>query len=144
MHYLNLNELIKNQFGKQNKSDLSLQFQSFGFKYGLPLDANFVFDVRTLPNPYWHTKLRKLNGNDAEIINFLQNKKSVNELFEHISNFIIHWLSHFTNIKNRNYLTVAIGCTGGQHRSVYLVNRLAKHFQQNESLNIIIRHRELY
>lgn len=141
-HIHQLRELIKSQVDERDEHHLSLQFQSFGFKHGIPLDADFVFDARSLPNPYWEVDLRQLNGNDKAVIDFLQSKDYVNDLFNDIREFIIRWTPRF-KADNRSYLTVAIGCTGGQHRSVYLVNALAKYFQ-NKNLNIIVRHRELY
>ncbi len=140
--YHQLRELIKNQIDNRDERYLSLQFQSFGFKYGVPLDADFVFDARSLPNPYWIPHLRQLNGNDQGVIDFLQSKSYVTDLFEDIVYFIQRWTPRF-KADNRSYLTVAIGCTGGQHRSVYLTNILADYFK-NKTLNIILRHRELY
>lgn len=140
-HYHQLRELIKNQIDDRDDRYLSIQFQSFGFKHGIPLDADFVFDARSLPNPYWNLELRPLNGNDPDVIAFLQSEEYVNDLFEDIAHFIHRWTPRF-KADNRSYLTVAIGCTGGQHRSVYLANALANHFK-NQALNIIIRHREL-
>ncbi|MDQ7091206.1 MAG: RNase adapter RapZ [Methylococcales bacterium] len=140
-HYHQLRELIKNQIDDRDERYLSIQFQSFGFKYGIPLDADFVFDARSLPNPYWTPHLRQLNGNDQGVIDFLQAEEYVNDLFEDIAHFIQRWTPRF-KADNRSYLTVAIGCTGGQHRSVYLANALAHHFK-NQALNIITRHREL-
>jgi UPF0042 nucleotide-binding protein len=136
-----LKELIKNQIGERNKQHLSLQFQSFGFKHGIPLDADFVFDARALPNPYWIPYLRPLTGKDAPVIEFLRHETYAEELFSDIAHFIQRWIPRF-EAENRSYLTIAVGCTGGQHRSVYLVETLAKHFQKTQ-LHIIIRHREL-
>ncbi len=140
-HYHQLRELLKNRLGEQGKSSLSILFQSFGFKYGIPLDADFVFDARSLPNPYWAPELRGLNGTDAPVADFLQNEPVVKEYLDDISAFIQRWAPRFES-DNRSYLTIAIGCTGGQHRSVFLVEALAKQFQLHK-LNVIIRHREL-
>lgn len=140
-HCHQLRELIKNQIGEKNQQYLSLQLQSFGFKHGIPLDADFVFDARCLPNPYWLPELRGLTGKDLPVVEFLQQEPYVQDLFSDIVGFIERWAPRF-EAENRSYLTVAIGCTGGQHRSVYLVESLAKHFQENHQ-NIIIRHREL-
>ena len=107
----------------------------------MPLDADFLFDTRCLPNPYWLTELRSLTGKDLPVIEFLQKQPDVQMLFNDIAQFIERWTPRFI-AENRSYLTVAIGCTGGQHRSVYLVERLAHYFQKTH-LNIIIRHREL-
>lgn len=141
-HCHQLRELIKNQIDDRDERHLSLQFQSFGFKHGIPLDADFVFDARSLPNPYWVPHLRELNGNDQAVINFLQSESYVTDLLDDISHFIQRWTPRF-KADNRSYVTVAIGCTGGQHRSVYLTNTLANYFK-NKNLNIIVRHRELY
>ena len=140
-HYHQLRELLKNRLGEQGKSSLSILFQSFGFKYGIPLDADFVFDARSLPNPYWAPELRGFNGKDAPVADFLQNEPVVKEYLDDISAFIQRWAPRFES-DNRSYLTIAIGCTGGQHRSVFLVEALAKQFQLHK-LNVIIRHREL-
>jgi len=142
MHDYQLRELIKKQINNRDERYLSVQFQSFGFKNGIPLDADFIFDARSLPNPYWIPHLRKLTGNDQAVIDFLQSENYVTELFEDIAHFIQRWTPRF-KADNRSYLTVAIGCTGGQHRSVYLVNALANYFK-HKTLNIIVRHRELY
>lgn len=137
-----LKELIKNQIGENQKQHLSLQFQSFGFKHGIPLDADFVFDARALPNPYWIPHLRDLTGKDLPVIEFLQQEPYAEELFFDIAGFVQRWVPRFA-LENRSYLTIAIGCTGGHHRSVYLVETLAHYFQKNQ-LHIIIRHRDLY
>jgi RNase adapter protein RapZ len=140
-HCHQLRELIKNQIGEKNQQGLSLQFQSFGFKHGIPLDADFVFDARCLPNPFWSLELRGLTGKDLPVIEFLQKQPYVQDLFTDIAGFVDRWSPRF-EAENRSYLTIAIGCTGGQHRSVYLTEALANHFQKTKQ-NIIIRHREL-
>lgn len=141
-HYHQLRELIRVQVGERNEHHLSVQFQSFGYKHGIPLDADFVFDVRSLPNPYWVPELRGLTGKNQPVIEFLQNEVRVRDMFEDLWYFLDRWIPRFEE-DDRSYLTVAIGCTGGQHRSVFLVDSLAKRFQE-KSLNIIIRHRELH
>jgi UPF0042 nucleotide-binding protein len=140
-HYHQLRELIRDQVDERDFKHISLQFQSFGFKNGIPLDADFVFDTRSLPNPYWIPELRPLTGKDQPVIDFLKNQVLVEEMFSDISGFLERWLPRF-DAEGRSYLTVAIGCTGGQHRSVYLADLLSRHFQ-NPSLNVIVRHREL-
>jgi len=140
-HYHQLRDLLKNRLGEKGKSSLSILFQSFGFKYGIPLDADFVFDARSLPNPYWAPELRGLTGKDVDVASFLQNESYVKEFLHDISDFIERWAPRFES-DNRSYLTIAVGCTGGQHRSVYLVEALSKHFQTITS-NVIVRHREL-
>ncbi len=140
-HYHQLRELIKDQIGERNTKHISLQFQSFGFKHGVPLDADFVFDARALPNPYWRPELRGQTGKDQDVISFLQEQPLVNELFQDIAQFLERWIPRF-EAEGRTYLTVAIGCTGGQHRSVYLVESLVNLFK-NTYLKVIVRHREL-
>ncbi len=140
-HYHQLRELIRDQVDERDFKHISLQFQSFGFKNGIPLDADFVFDTRSLPNPYWIPELRALTGKDQPVIDFLKNQALVAEMFQDIAGFLERWLPRF-DAEGRSYLTVAIGCTGGQHRSVYLADTLSRHFQ-NPSLNVIVRHREL-
>lgn len=122
------------------RSPLTLQIESFGFKHGLPLDADLVFDVRMLPNPHYDAELRQLTGRDAPVIEFLAAYPEVADMFNDIRGFVEKWLPAFKD-DNRSYLTVAIGCTGGQHRSVYLVELLASHFRATEQ--VVSRHRQL-
>jgi UPF0042 nucleotide-binding protein len=136
-----LRELIRERVGHKSKSGLSLFFQSFGFKHGAPLDADFVFDVRCLPNPHWEPSLRSFTGRDQPVAEFLANNPYVHPYLDDITGFLHRWIPLF-EAENRSYLTVAIGCTGGQHRSVYLVEQLSKQFKQTRS-NILVRHREL-
>lgn len=140
-HYHQLRELLKSRLGEKDKKHLSIQFQSFGFKYGIPLDADFVFDARCLPNPYWAPELRGLSGKDQAVADFLANETIVKDLLRDIGTFIERWAPRFES-DNRSYLTIAIGCTGGQHRSVFLVEALSRHFQ-NTTSNVLVRHREL-
>ena len=118
---------------------LTLFFESFAFKHGVPLDADFVFDVRALPNPYYDLTLRPLNGKDAPVIAFLDAQPSAADLLNDIRAFLEKWLPSFKT-DNRSYLTVALGCTGGQHRSVYMAERLAAYFAPTE--RVVLRHRE--
>ena len=118
---------------------LTLLFESFAFKFGVPLDADLVFDVRTLPNPFYVSNLRPLTGRDAPVIAFLDAEPDAIDLFNDIRNFVEKWLPAFKR-NNRSYLTVAIGCTGGQHRSVYMAEQLAQYFQHAE--HVVLRHRE--
>lgn len=141
-HYHQLRELIREQIGERDSKQISLQFQSFGFKHGVPLDADFVFDARGLPNPYWIPELRGLTGKDQPVMDFLQQQDLVSEFFQDITDFLQRWIPRFEE-EGRSYLTVAIGCTGGQHRSVYLVDTLVKQFK-HIYLNVIVRHRELH
>jgi len=119
---------------------LTLVFESFGFKRGIPIDADYVFDVRMLPNPYYENALRALTGKDESVQKFLDNYPDVKLMQSHITNFIEHWLPALEK-DHRNYITVAIGCTGGQHRSVYLVEQLSQYFSANWLT--LKRHREL-
>ena len=119
---------------------LTLLFESFAFKYGVPLDADLVFDVRVVPNPFYDKALRPLTGRDQPVIEFLTSQPTAIALQEDIRAFIDKWLPAY-KADNRSYLTVAIGCTGGQHRSVFMVERLAAHFQTKAG--VLIRHREL-
>jgi UPF0042 nucleotide-binding protein len=122
-----------------DRAPLTLFFESFAFKVGVPLDADFVFDVRALPNPYYDLTLRPLTGRDAPVIDFLDAQPSATEMLNDIRSFVEKWLPSFKT-DNRSYLTVALGCTGGQHRSVYMAERLAAYFQANE--RVVLRHRE--
>lgn len=119
---------------------LTLVFQSFGFKHGLPLDADYVFDVRMLPNPYYDEILRPLTGKDAPVQDFLRQQDDVQAMQAHIAQFLDRWLPAL-EANHRSYVTVAIGCTGGQHRSVYLVEQLSQHYHQR--WQTLLRHREM-
>ncbi|GAB4254596.1 MAG: RNase adapter RapZ [Methylomicrobium sp.] len=141
-HYHQLRDLIRDLVGERNIRHISIQFQSFGFKHGVPLDADFIFDVRCLPNPYWVPELRGLTGKDQAIIEFLNRESQVRDYLQDVCAFLDRWVPLFES-EGRSYLTIAIGCTGGQHRSVYLVDLLASHFRA-QSHNIITRHRELH
>ncbi|QOY94991.1 RNase adapter RapZ [Massilia sp. UMI-21] len=121
------------------QAPLTLFFESFAFKVGVPLDADFVFDVRAIPNPYYDLSLRPLTGKDAPVIAFLDAQPSATEMLEDIRAFVEKWLPSFKT-DNRSYLTVAVGCTGGQHRSVYMAERLGAYFGTSE--RVIVRHRE--
>lgn len=123
-----------------DRASLTLLFESFAFKIGVPLDADLVFDARVLPNPHYDVRLRALTGRDAPVVGFLAGLPMVNELLSDIRHFVEKWLPSFKD-GNRSYLTVAIGCTGGQHRSVYIVEQLACYFSANE--NVMVRHRQL-
>jgi UPF0042 nucleotide-binding protein len=120
---------------------LTVLFESFGFKHGTPLDADYVFDVRCLPNPHWQTELRAHTGLDAPVARFMEQYEDVHDMFKELTGFLEKWLPKFIR-EDRSYLTVAVGCTGGQHRSVYFVNRLSQHFSQL-GYKTQVRHREL-
>ncbi|MFZ4704241.1 MAG: RNase adapter RapZ [Candidatus Methylumidiphilus sp.] len=136
-----LRELIHNRVDAKNDRMMSLFFQSFGFKNGIPLDTDFMFDARCLPNPHWEPTLRVKTGKDAEVIEFLQQHENVRSYLQDITAFADHWIPRF-DAENRSYLTISIGCTGGQHRSVYLVEELGRHFRDSP-FNILVRHRDL-
>ena len=120
---------------------LTVLFTSFGFKHGIPLDADYVFDVRCLPNPNYEPTLKPLTGRDQPVVEFLENQPLAQAMYEDIRQFVEKWLPCFMQ-DNRSYLTIAIGCTGGQHRSVYFTERLTHHFR-NLQHKVLVRHREL-
>ena len=124
-----------------DSSNINLLVRSFGFKYGVPVDADFVFDLRCLPNPHWNPELRTLSGLDQPVMDYLKDQPMVNEMFEDISSILNRWVPRFED-NARVYMTVAIGCTGGQHRSVYMAQRLAEYLSREHS-NVLVRHREL-
>lgn len=136
-----LRSIVKKLVVGSQAVGLALTFVSFGFKHGVPPDADFVFDVRCLPNPYWCQDLRLKSGLEKDVITFLRGQPEVEEMFQNIHDFLVKWVPCFEK-SNRSYLTVAIGCTGGMHRSVYLCNRLSDHFAQYYS-NVQSRHRQL-
>ncbi len=136
-----LRDLIKNTVVPDNRESMSILFESFGFKRGVPSDSDFVFDVRCLPNPYWKLELRTQTGNDPEVIEFLESQVDVASMLADIIGFLTRWIPKFQT-NNRSYMTVSIGCTGGQHRSVYLANRLYEHFSQQQPFVKVV-HKEL-
>ncbi len=136
-----LRELIHNRVDSKDNHLLSLFFQSFGFKNGIPLDTDFLFDARCLPNPHWEPALRSKTGKDDEVKEFLSQHAAVKDYLRDITVFLEAWIPRFDE-ENRSYLTLSIGCTGGQHRSVYLIEELGKHFCDSP-YNVLVRHREL-
>lgn len=128
------------EFVAAPRDGMILLFESFGFKHGIPLDADLVFDVRSLPNPHYDALLRPLTGMDAAVVAFLEAQPEAQRLLEDIRNFVATWLPSYMR-DNRSYLTVGIGCTGGRHRSVYFVETLAKSFRR--SAQVLVRHRGL-
>lgn len=136
-----LRRLIRDIAGIETFSGPVVMFESFGFKYGTPVDADFVFDVRCLPNPHWNETLRPMSGLDEPVTKFLDDEPQVQKMLEHIQSFIEHWLPNFHK-ENRSYITVAIGCTGGKHRSVYMVEKLSRYFSAKET-HVQIWHREI-
>jgi RNase adapter protein RapZ len=146
-HHIDTTELNANslrnwikQFIKLDRARLTLLFQSFGFKQGIPLDADLVFDVRCLPNPHYDPELRPLTGHDAPVVAFLERETQASLLVEDIQAFLQRWIPRFT-LDQRASITVAIGCTGGRHRSVYIVNQLAERFASEYA--VVVRHRDL-
>lgn len=146
-HHIDTSELNANalrawimQFIRMDRARLTLLFESFGYKHGIPLDADLVFDVRCLPNPHYDPLLRPLTGRDSAVIKFLDNTPSALDMFSDIRDFVERWLPSFVS-DNRSYLTVAIGCTGGLHRSVYLAEKLTAYFVHQQQ--VLVRHREL-
>ena len=133
-----LRELIRERIDRRREGRLSLMFESFGFKHGIPGDADFVFDVRSLPNPYWEHALRPLNGCDSAVIEYLTGFDSVAVMIAELSAFLERRVAEFSSA-NRSYLTIAIGCTGGQHRSVYIAEQLAAHFRKSHP-QVLTRH----
>jgi len=136
-----LREIVRQRVDQRVAGRMSLLFQSFGYKHGIPGDADFVFDVRCLPNPYWEPALRELTGLERGVIEFLESQESVGRMLGEIDSFLQNWLPEFVR-ENRNYLTVAIGCTGGRHRSVYICENLASRFS-GKYQNVLTRHNEL-
>lgn len=136
-----LSETVRMRVEGRERKDLVMVFQSFGFKYGLPSDADYVFDVRFLPNPHWVPDLRPLTGLDAPIKSYLESHSEVMELKQQIQKFIEYWLPMLEK-NNRSYLTIAIGCTGGKHRSVYLTQQIGEYFAELGH-QVQIRHNSL-
>lgn len=136
-----LRDLIRKRVSGKDDCQLSISFESFGFKHGVPADADFVFDVRCLPNPHWQPELRPLTGLNSEVAKFLKGHDQTKKMLRDLTQFLQDWIPNF-EADGRSYLTVAIGCTGGQHRSVYISNQLYQHFSANRP-KVLNRHREL-
>lgn len=136
-----LREAVRNRIDQRSEQRLSILFQSFAYRTGVPADADLVFDVRCLPNPYWEQSLRPQTGTDDDVIGFLDSQANVTRMFNDIAGFLDNWITDYRDT-NRSYLTVAIGCTGGRHRSVYMVEKLASRFR-DEHPHVLIRHNEL-
>ena len=136
-----LAEAIRDRVDLRKSNTLSVLIESFGFKHGIPADADFVFDLRCLPNPYWESSLRNKTGQDTAVAEFLDRQPQFNQMYEDILQFLSSWIPQYVSF-DRSYLTIALGCTGGQHRSVYMAEKLTK------SLNLVhepvlTRHNEL-
>ena len=139
MHPNSLRKWLRELVGTR-RSALILVFQSFAYKYGIPLDADLVFDARCLPNPYYKSELRALTGRDQPVADYLESSPTVLQFMQDIAQFLNTWLPKYV-LENRSYLTVGIGCTGGQHRSVFLAESLGRQFARTE--NVLIRHRAI-
>lgn len=136
-----LRDLVRDRVARDKPKSISLLFQSFGYKHGIPTDADFVFDARCLPNPHWEPRLRPLTGLDQEVIDYLREQSLVDQMLSSLSIFLEIWIPRFVE-NNRSYLSIAIGCTGGHHRSVYIAEMLASHFGEHHD-DVLTRHREL-
>ena len=136
-----LRQTIVKRLLPTSNAELAILVQSFGFKHGLPTDTDFVFDVRCLPNPHWESHLKDFSGRDEPVINYLESFSEVTDMFHSISEFLKTWIPCFEK-ENRSYMTISIGCTGGQHRSVFLVDKIAHTLEKNR-YNTSVRHREL-
>ncbi|HDL5137284.1 TPA: RNase adapter RapZ [Mannheimia haemolytica] len=133
----NLRQILQGSTEKE----LKIIFQSFGFKYGLPADSDYVFDVRFLPNPHWNPELRPMTGLEQPVIDFLERQTEVHNFIYQTRNYLEMWLPMLEQ-NNRSYLTIAIGCTGGKHRSIFIAEQLAKYFQA-KGKNVQVRHKSL-
>jgi RNase adapter protein RapZ len=136
-----LREGIRERVDRRSDGRIALMFESFGYKHGIPGDADFVFDVRSLPNPYWDEALRHLTGRDAAVMEYLAGHESVRAMIAALAEFLGERIAEFAKV-DRSYLTIAIGCTGGQHRSVYIAEQLARHFRQSYP-QVLTRHDSL-
>ena len=136
-----LADVIRERVDRRKENTLSVLIESFGFKHGIPADADFVFDMRCLPNPYWSLKLRGLTGKDDEVIEFLNSHDAFTEMYDDIVAFLDRWIPRFKNAQ-RAYLTIAIGCTGGQHRSVCMAEKLASTLRERHE-PVLTRHNSL-
>jgi UPF0042 nucleotide-binding protein len=136
-----LRQMIIDRLVSQATSEMGILIQSFGFKNGVPADTDFVFDVRCLPNPHWEVDLKPLSGRDQAVVKYLQKYPDVEDMFTSIYGFLTDWIPRFEK-ENRSYMTISIGCTGGQHRSVYLAERIVAEFKPGRD-NLSLRHRDL-
>lgn len=143
---LNVHQLrryVITEFGMGGETGMSLLFESFAYRHGVPADADFVFDARALPNPHWDPTLRPLSGRDAGVRDYLEGQPYVQQFVEQIGQFLDTWLPRLQADSTRSYATVAFGCTGGRHRSVYLAERLAEHARERGWNEVAVHHREL-
>ncbi|WP_111641158.1 RNase adapter RapZ [Marinimicrobium alkaliphilum] len=142
--HLNLHELrdlVKQRVVGRDTSTMAILFESFGFKHGSPVNADLVFDARCLPNPHWKPELRPQTGKDPAVIEFLEQEETVHQMYSDVAGFLDRWLPHYS-ANNRSYITIALGCTGGQHRSVYLAEKLYQHVAATHD-NVQVRHRDI-
>ncbi|MDO4697865.1 MAG: RNase adapter RapZ [Pasteurellaceae bacterium] len=142
--YLSAHELaekLRELLNGKAEKELQIVVESFGFKYGVPADADYVFDVRFLPNPHWNPELRPMTGLEQPVIDFLERQTEVHQFIYHTRNYLDLWLPELEK-NNRSYLTIAIGCTGGKHRSVFIAEQLAKYFASRDK-KVQVRHRSL-
>lgn len=136
-----LRDLVRERIASRDVHKLSILIQSFGFKHGIPADADYVFDLRCLPNPYWQPELRQETGLDKPVIDYLDSEPLADDMHDAIMAFLRDWLPRYENF-SRSYLTIAVGCTGGQHRSVYMAERIARTLR-GDGRDISVRHHEL-
>jgi len=136
-----LADAIRKRVDSRSSNMLSVLIESFGYKNGIPADADFVFDLRCLPNPYWQQELRSLTGRDASVATFLDGQAAFVQMYEDILAFLTRWIPQYVSF-DRSYLTIAIGCTGGQHRSVYMAEKLADALKDTHE-PVLTRHNEL-
>ena len=136
-----LRDVVRERLARQEVRTMSLQIMSFGFKHGTPTDADFVFDLRCLPNPHWEKELRPCSGKDKPVVDFLSQQESVSKMLQDLVTFFYYWIPRFEE-ENRSYLSIALGCTGGHHRSVYLAEQLATKLRELNK-QVIIRHRDI-
>lgn len=140
-HLYQLRDLVRQRLYESSPNSFSVLLQSFGYKNGVPQDADMVFDARCLPNPFWEPALKPLTGQDEEVVRYLENQPEAAKMLQSLKSFLDQWIPAFEQ-DNRAYLNIAIGCTGGQHRSVYLVDKIAEHLSGKRE-SVIVRHREL-
>ena len=136
-----LSALLRSRLLDDPPEKISLLLQSFGYKHGTPSDSDFIFDMRCLPNPHWHSHLRPLTGRDQEVAAFLSSQPESASMLEQLGNLLVNWLPLFER-EQRQFICISLGCTGGQHRSVYMVERLAERLRSHYP-NLVTRHREL-
>lgn len=137
-----LRDLVKERVVGRDQATMAILFESFGFKHGIPVNADLVFDARCLPNPHWKPNLRPLTGKDKDVIDFLEEQEAVGEMYQDLEHYLARWLPRY-QANNRSYITIAIGCTGGQHRSVYLAERLKARFA-DQFQDVQVRHRDIH